>query len=82
VQFASTPAPAPQQPQAAPEQPRKTEHKPQNARAQHRPAPAPKPQAEHQSDAQQLPAFLLRPVPLPKSEKPAAPPRKKVPVTA
>jgi len=80
VQFAATPTP--QQQHAAPEQPRKTEHKPQNARAQHRAAPPPKPDAEHQSDAQQLPAFLLRPVPLPKSEKPAAAPRKKVPVTA
>jgi hypothetical protein len=78
VQYAASPAPQQQQP--APEQPRNPEHKPQSTRAQHRAAP--KPQTEHQSDAQQLPAFLLRPVPLPKTEKPVATPRKKVPVTA
>jgi superfamily II DNA/RNA helicase len=80
--------------EAVPEQ-RKPE--PQKPHAQHLPVAheprrahaggaAPKPQAQPQSsarksDADQLPAFLLRPVPVPK-EKPAPAPRKKAPVTA
>jgi hypothetical protein len=77
VQYSAPPAPEPH----SPEPPHKPEDKPQ-----HRAAQAPKPQAnkpaERTPDAGQLPAFLLRPVPLPKTEKPAAAPRKKVPVTA
>jgi hypothetical protein len=77
------------EPQPAPE-PRTAEHKPVShaPRRGHAPpasAPkqsAPKAQGERTSDAHQLPAFLLRPVPLPKAEKPAAAPRKKAPVTA
>jgi superfamily II DNA/RNA helicase len=76
--------PAPQQAQSAPVPAVKPEQKIQQ---QHRQRTAPKPQAsaeqpERKPDAQQLPAFLLRPVPLPKTEKPAAAPRRKVPVTA
>jgi superfamily II DNA/RNA helicase len=83
VQFAASPAP---EPQAAPEphrkpEPHKHEQKPQRTARAHKPQ-ASKPVAERQPDAAQLPAFLLRPVPLPKTEKPAATPRKKVPVTA
>jgi superfamily II DNA/RNA helicase len=75
-------APQSQKPQHAPEPHRQPGQKQQQQpRAQH----APKPQAkaeERKPDALQLPAFLLRPVPLPKSDKPAAPVRKKVPITA
>jgi superfamily II DNA/RNA helicase len=77
------------QPHAA-EPHRKAEHKPQHQHAptQHRQhvshaqkthAPTP---ADRTADAHQLPAFLLRPVPLPKTDKPAPAARKKVPVTA
>jgi superfamily II DNA/RNA helicase len=75
-------APQPQKPQPAAEPHRKPEQKPQQQpRAQHTPKPQTKPD-ERKPDALQLPAFLLRPVPLPKSDKPAAPVRKKVPITA
>ncbi|HSC19730.1 MAG TPA: DEAD/DEAH box helicase [Rhizomicrobium sp.] len=80
---------APQPHQAQPQhaeshhpQPHRHEQKPRQQ--QHASHPKPKAHAaeERQPDALQLPAFLLRPVPLPKSEKPAASLRKKVPVTA
>jgi hypothetical protein len=79
-------APEPQparEPRAAEHKP--VSHEPRRAPASSGPAPkqsAPKPQAERTSDAHQLPAFLLRPVPLPKAEKAASAPRKKAPVTA
>ncbi|MBV8800704.1 MAG: DEAD/DEAH box helicase [Alphaproteobacteria bacterium] len=67
--------------QAVPQPPQT--YKPE--RKQHTHHGAPKAQsskaAEREPDALQLPAFLLRPVPLPK-EKPATAPRKKVPVSA
>jgi superfamily II DNA/RNA helicase len=68
------------QPQHA--QPHRPEQKPH--RQQHTSQSKPKANVaeEGQPDALQLPAFLLRPVPLPKTEKPAASLRKKVPVTA
>jgi superfamily II DNA/RNA helicase len=75
-------APQPQHSVAEPQH--KPEHKspPQQRNAPH-PKPQPQSAAEHKPDALQLPAFLLRPVPLPpKSEKPVSPSRKKVPVTA
>jgi superfamily II DNA/RNA helicase len=75
-------APQPQKPQHASEPHRNAEHKPQQQpRAQHTPKPQAKAE-ERKPDALQLPAFLLRPVPLPKSDKPAAPVRKKLPITA
>jgi superfamily II DNA/RNA helicase len=70
----------------APDTHRAAEHKPQHQQKQA--SHAPKAQAQSQKpadrtpDAHQLPAFLLRPVPLPKSDKPAPAVRKKVPVTA
>src|SRR4051794_40877412 len=81
-----------QQPQPAASQPKKQHQAPephrqpeqkqqQQPRAQHTPKPQAKAE-ERKPDAMQLPAFLLRPVPLPKSDKPAAPVRKKVPITA
>ena len=74
----------PQQ-QPAPEHHHKAEHKPQ-PQQQPRAAKAPQAkQAERKPDALQLPAFLLRPVPMPKTEpkteKPVAA-RKPTPVTA
>ncbi len=79
-------APEPQparEPRAAEHKP--VSHEPRRAPAPSGPAPeqsAPKPQAERTSDAHQLPAFLLRPVPLPKAETPVPAARKKAPVTA
>ncbi|MFL6689822.1 MAG: DEAD/DEAH box helicase [Alphaproteobacteria bacterium] len=72
----------PQKQHQAPEPHRQPEQKPQQQpRAQHTPKRQAKAE-ERKPDAMQLPAFLLRPVPLPKSDKPAAPVRKKVPITA
>jgi superfamily II DNA/RNA helicase len=72
-------------------EPRKAEHKPHapEQRSTHAPITttsqakpkSTKPQAEPTVDSHQLPAFLLRPVPVPKSEKPPSASRKKTPVT-
>jgi hypothetical protein len=68
--------------QHAPEPHRKAEHKPQQQQASHAAKVQPQKAADRTPDAHQLPAFLLRPVPLPKSDKPAPAVRKKVPITA
>jgi superfamily II DNA/RNA helicase len=70
--------------QHAPEPHPKAEHKPrpQKPSASHAPKPQQSKPADRTPDAHQLPAFLLRPVPLPKSDKPTSAVRKKVPVTA
>jgi superfamily II DNA/RNA helicase len=71
----------PQQP--APEPHRKAEHKAQpHQHTSHVAKAQPQKAADRTPDAHQLPAFLLRPVPLPKSDKPAPAVRKKVPITA
>jgi superfamily II DNA/RNA helicase len=73
-------------PRSAPDS--RVEHKaaePRRAHAaakQHAKPQQPKAESPRKSDADQLPAFLLRPVPLPKTEKPAPATRKKTPVTA
>ena len=68
----------------APETHREQKPQPLQNRAPHAPNVQPQPQkpADRTPDAHQLPAFLLRPVPLPKSDKTAPAVRKKVPVTA
>ncbi|HEY1961367.1 MAG TPA: DEAD/DEAH box helicase, partial [Rhizomicrobium sp.] len=66
----------------------KAEHKPTPERHTHAPTPVkkqakarpPMPESERKPDADQLPAFLLRPV-LPKGEKSSPGPRRKTPVT-
>jgi len=69
--------------QQATEPHRKSEHKPrQQQQASHAAKTQPQRPADRTPDAHQLPAFLLRPVPLPKSDKPAPAVRKKVPITA
>ncbi|HEY4115196.1 MAG TPA: DEAD/DEAH box helicase [Rhizomicrobium sp.] len=79
------PAHAPQ-PHAskAPPQPKQHDHRPAKQHRGNTPAKqakASQPHAEKKPDAEQLPPFLLRPIPLPK-EKPAAAPRKKVKAAA
>ncbi len=68
----------------APETHREQKPQPLQNRAPHAPKVQAQPQkpADRTPDAHQLPAFLLRPVPLPKSDKTAPAVRKKVPVTA
>ncbi|HEX3945851.1 MAG TPA: DEAD/DEAH box helicase [Rhizomicrobium sp.] len=71
--------------QHAPEPHRKSEQKQQQQQQQqtsHVTKAQPQRPADRTPDAHQLPAFLLRPVPLPKSDKPAPAVRKKVPITA
>jgi superfamily II DNA/RNA helicase len=72
--------PQAQQQQQQHQQSHKADRKPQPQ--QHAAPKAEAKAAERKPDALQLPAFLLRPVPLPKSDKPAPAVRKKVSVTA
>jgi superfamily II DNA/RNA helicase len=80
---AAQPAPIQMMPAPAPRHDHRQDHRPrQNQQKQTSPKPAAQPQHHQEDDTRdtrsQLPAFLLRPVPLPKPvEKPAARPKKK-----
>ncbi len=73
---ARAPAPQPEaprhvEPPRREQQPQRHQQKPQAAK------PAPRHAEPERSDVNQLPAFLLRPINLPKTEKPAKPPKRK-----
>jgi superfamily II DNA/RNA helicase len=82
MQAPEPPAPEPRAMEHKPvsHEPRRA-HAPITTTSQAKPKSA-KAEPEQTADSHQLPAFLLRPVPLPKAEKPAAAPCKKAPVTA